>query len=57
MIYYELIKIIINILGLKKVIIDIIIRYHKFLNSNIINKSLLFISKFWSLLYYFFGIK
>ena len=45
MVYYKLIKIIINTLDLAKIIINIIIRYHNFLDIIFINKNLLFISK------------
>ena len=57
MVYYKLIKIIINILSFIKIIINIVIKYYNFLNLIIINKSLLFTSKFWLLLYDFFDIK
>ena len=50
-------KVIINILDFAKIIINIVIRHYSFLDSIIINKSLLFISKFLLLLYYFFNIK
>ena len=39
-IYYKLVKIIINILNFAKIIINIIIYYYSFLNLNIINKNL-----------------
>ena len=45
MICFELVMIIIDILGLAKVIINIIGKYYSFLNSVIIDKSLLFTSK------------
>ena len=44
--YYKLIKTIINILGLKKITINLVIKYHNFSDSIIINKSLLFILNF-----------
>lgn len=47
MVYYEFIK----------VIIDIIIYYYDFFNFIIIDKKLLFTSKFGFLLYYFLNIK
>ena len=37
MVYYKLIKVIINLLILAKVILDIIIRYYNFLDSIISN--------------------
>ena len=55
--YYELVKIIIIASRLAKVILDIVVWYHGLLNSIVSDKSLLFISKFWLLLYYFLGIK
>ncbi len=57
MIYHELVKIIINILGLVKVIIYTVICHHKVQESIIIDQDLLFTSKFWSSLCYFLGIK
>lgn len=56
-IYYKPIKVIINTSGLAKIIFNMVICYYKLPNSIIINKSLLFISKFLSLLYYFPSIK
>ena len=52
-----MVKITINIPSLAEVIIDMVVRYYGLSNSIITNCYLLFISKFWSLLYYFFGIK
>lgn len=57
MVYYKLIKITIDALRLVKVIINMIIRYYRVSKSIIIDLSLLFISKFWFLLYYFLEIK
>ena len=57
MVYYKPIKNTINISRLAKVRINIIIQQHSLPNSIIINKNLLFTSKFWLLLYYFFAIK
>ena len=57
MVYYEPIKIIINALGLAKVILDVVVQYHDLSNSIVSYKDLLLISKFWSLLYYFLSIK
>ena len=53
---YKLVKVIINALGLTKIIINIVIRHHNLLDSIISNWELLFILKFWSLLYYFLSI-
>ncbi len=57
MIYYELVKVTINAPGLAKVIIDVVMWYHRVAKSIMTDRGLLFISKFWSLLYYFLGIK
>lgn len=57
MIHYELIKVMINTPGLAKVIIIVIICYHKVVQSIVTDCSLLFISKFWFLLYNFLRIK
>ena len=46
MVYDKLIKIIINTLGLAKIIMNIVIKHYNFLNSIIIDKGLLFTSKF-----------
>ena len=54
---YKLIKIRINAPGFIKIIIDNVVRYHGLPNSIISDWDLLFMSKFWSLLYYFLGIK
>lgn len=56
-VYYKLVKITINILSLVKVIINIVVRHYGVLGSIIMDQSLLFISKFLSLLYYFLAIK
>ncbi len=57
MIYYELVKITIDALGLAEVIIDVVMRHYRVLESIVTDQDLLFISKFWSLLCYFLGIK
>ena len=56
-VYYELIKVTINIPCLAKVIIDVIIRNNSLSDSIVTNKGFLFISKIWSSLCYIFGIK
>ena len=56
-IYYELVKIIINISKLIKVIINVIMWYHSFSDSIVTNWGLPFTFKFWLLLYYFLRIK
>ena len=57
MIYYKLVKITINIPGLVKVIVNIVVRYYGLLILIITNKKSLFTSKLLSLLCYFSGIK
>ena len=57
MVYYEPVKIIINTPSLAEVIIDIVVRHHGLPITIVTNKGFLFTLKFWSLLYYFFGIK
>ena len=57
MIYYKPAKVTINTLGLTKVIINVIVKHHSFLDLIVSDRRLLFISKFWSLLFYFLGIK
>lgn len=56
-VYYEPVKIIIDALYLIKVIIAIIVQYYDFFNLIISDQKFVFISKFWSLLYYFLDIK
>ncbi len=57
MVYYKQVKITIDAPGLAEVIIDMVVRYHGVLKSIVMDQVLLFISKFWLLLYYFLGIK
>lgn len=57
MIYYERVKLMINTPDLVKVIIDLVIYYHRVLKSIFINWGLLFISKFWFSLCYSQKIK
>lgn len=45
-VHYKPVKIMINIPGLAKVIINVVIYYHGVLESFVIDKALLFISKF-----------
>ena len=56
-VYYKLVKIIINTPDLVKVIINIMMRHHGFSDLIVTNWESFFTSKFWSLLCYFFGIK
>ena len=57
MVHYEPVQFTINVAGLEEVIIDIVICYYGVFELIIIDKSLLFILKFWSLLCYFLKIK
>ena len=57
MVYYKLVKITTNALGLAEVIINVIIRHHSLPDSIVTDKSSLFTSKFWLLFCYFFSIK
>ena len=57
MVHYKPVKVIIDALGLAKVIINVVVQYYGVLDSIISNREAIFISKFWSLLYYFFDIK
>ena len=57
MVHYILVKVTINIPDLAEVIIDVIMHYHRVSESIMTDQGLLFISKFWTLLCYFLGIK
>ena len=57
MVHYKPVKITLDISGVAKVIIDVVVRYHGLLNLIITNRSLLLTLKFWSLLFYFLCIK
>ena len=57
MVYYKSVKVTINVSGLAKVILDVLVWHHSLLNSIMSNRNLLFTSKFWSSLCYFFNIK
>ena len=57
MVHYELVKVTIDIPELAEVILDVIVWHYGLPNSIVTDKSSLFTSKFWSLLYYFLGIK
>ena len=56
-VYYKPVKITINAPGLAEGIIDVVVRHHGLPDSIVTNRGSLFISKFWSLLCYFLGIK
>ena len=57
MIYYNPVKVNIDALSFAEVIINMIVRHHSLFDSIVTNRGLLFISKFWSSLCYFFDIK
>ena len=56
-VYYELVKIIIDTSGLAIVILDVIIWYYGLPDLIMTNWGSVFTSKFWSSLCYFLGIK
>ena len=57
MVYYEPVKVTINAPGLAKVILNMVVWDYSLPNSIMSNKGSLFNSKYWSSLYYLFGIK
>ena len=57
MVHYEPVKVTINAPGLINIVWDVVVRHHDFFDSILFDRDLLFISKFWSLLYYFLNIK
>ncbi len=57
MVYYKLVKVIMDGLALAEVIIKIVGWYHGKLDAIMSDCGLVFILKFWSLLCYFFKIK
>ncbi len=57
MVYYVPVKVTIVAPGLAEVIIDVVVRHHGVPESIVTDRGSLFISKFWSLLCYFLGIK
>ena len=57
MVYYEPVKVTIDAPGLAKVILDVVVWHHGLLDSIVSDRGSLFTSKFWLLLYYFFGIR
>lgn len=56
-VYYRLVKVMIDAPGLAKLIINLVLRHYGISESIVINQGLLFTSKFWSLLCYFLPIK
>ncbi len=58
MVHYEPVKVTIDAPGLAKIILDVVVRYHGLPDSiHVSDQGLVFTSKFWSLLFYFLGIK
>ena len=57
MVHYEPVNVIIDALGLAEVIIDMVVWHHGLPDSIVTDKGSIFTSKFWSSLYYFFGVK
>ena len=57
MVPYKSVKITTIALKLAKVILDVVVWHYGLSNSIVNNSSLLFISKFWSSLCYFLGVK
>ena len=56
-VHYKPVKVTIDAFDFVKVIIDVVMRHHGLPDSIVTDQGLLFISKFWSLLCYFLGIK
>ena len=57
MINYKLVKVTINVPGLAEVIIDVVVQHHGLPDLIVTDRGSLFLSKFWSSLYYFLDIK
>ena len=57
MVYYKPTKIILDVPGFLKIIINIAVYHHKLLDLIVTNRGSFFTSKFWSSLCYFFGFK
>ena len=57
MVHYKPVKIIVDALGIAKVIIDVIVCHHGLPNLIVIDRGSLFTSKFWSSRCYFLDIK
>ena len=57
MVYYKPVKIIINASSFLKIVINMMVSYYGIQNLIVTNEELLFILKFWLLLYYFPDIK
>ena len=57
MVHYESVIVTLNAAGLAEVIFDVIVQHYGLLDLIVTDRSLLFTSKFWLSLCYFFGIK
>ena len=57
MVYYDPVKVTIDVPGRVEVILDVIVWYHGLTDLIVTNRGFLFTSKFWSSLCYFFDIK
>ncbi len=57
MIHYKPVKVTIDAPGLAEMIIDVVVHHHGVSESIVMDRGLLFISKFWFLLCYFLDIK
>ena len=57
MVYYKPVKVTIYTLPLVEVILDMLVWHYGLLDLIMSNRNSVFTSKFWSSLYYFFGIK
>lgn len=57
MVHHKLVKTTIDVAGLAEIIINVVVRYYSLPESIVGDENSLFTSKFWCLLYYFFGIK
>ena len=57
MVHYESVKVTIDAPGLAVVIIDMVVQHYGPPDSIVTDRRSLFISKFWSLLCYFLGVK
>ena len=57
MVYYKSVKVTIDTPGLAEVIINVVVWHYGLPDSIVTNEKSLFISIFWSLLYYFLDIK
>lgn len=57
MMHYDLVNITINAPGLAEIILDMVVQYHSLPDLIVTDQSSVFTFKFWSSLYYLFGIK